>query len=196
VTTSTGTTETKPPEEGKSLLNEEEPAGAPEAYKFKAPEGQELNKAVVDKAIPIFKELNLSNEQAQKLVDFYTEQSKGIAKGLYDYQQEVRRGWQSEVKEAYGTKLPEVKAVVGRALNSLDLPAETVAAFRQTMDATGAGDNLGFIKVFEALAKKVTEGRPVVGNGPSKFGQQAPGTTERPSAARALYPNLPSSAPQ
>ncbi len=46
--------------------------GAPEKYEFKAPEeGQELDKGALEVFEPIARELNLNNEQAQKLVDVY-----------------------------------------------------------------------------------------------------------------------------
>ena len=43
----------------------------PEKYDFKAPEGQSLDAALVERATPIFKELGLTQDAAQKLVDFY-----------------------------------------------------------------------------------------------------------------------------
>lgn len=50
---------------------EETPPGAPEKYAFTAPEGQELDTSALAQFEPVARELNLTQEQAQKLVDVY-----------------------------------------------------------------------------------------------------------------------------
>ena len=47
----------------------DKPAGAPEAYEFKAPEGFELDEQMLAEYTPVFKELNLPQDAAQRLVD-------------------------------------------------------------------------------------------------------------------------------
>ncbi len=185
-----------------TLLTTEEPveapAGPPEAYDLKAPEGRELDPALLAEATPIFKELGLSQEGAQKLVDLYNKQAgAGIEKLLAD-QREVRAGWATESK-AYLDALPggvkQAKADLTGAKNALfanpdGTPnAEKITKFNQFMDMTGAGDNPLFIEAFTKMAKLFNEGRAVTGTGPSKFGQAVPGAA-KPSAAAALYPNL------
>ena len=50
------------------------PAGAPETYtEFNLPEGFELKGEILEETTALFKGLNLSQENAQKLVDYYTE---------------------------------------------------------------------------------------------------------------------------
>lgn len=198
-TTTTAKTATAEPAtklaEGTSLLNEGETTSpvVPETYAdFKVPEGYTLDKSVMAEAAPIFKEMNLTQAQAQKLVDFYTKQSQASVDKPYQDYLATRKTWQDQVKADFGNQLPEVKATIGRALSTL--PPEVVKGFREAMDATGAGDNPAFVKAFYTLAKSVIEGRPVTPGGPSPQGQGAP--TSRPSAAAALFPKLPSSAPQ
>jgi hypothetical protein len=206
VETPTVTTPTpEAPVADQSLLNTDEPKpegeakpeGAPEAYTdFKLPEGQTLDKETLDAARPLFKEMNLSQDQAQKLVDFYSDKVTKLATAPYDAYREMRTGWQNEVKAEYGAKLPEVKATIGRAIEALG-DSSLQAGFRQAMDLTGAGDNPGFVKAFYKWSQMVTEGRPVNATTPSPLGQRAPGDSAKPSAAQALYPDLPSSsAPQ
>lgn len=195
--TTTPTPEPKteaPAPEGKSLLNEEEPAqAAPETYAdFKVPEGYTLDKATLEAASPIFKELNLSQDQAQKLVDFYSKTQQASAEKPYQDYIATRKGWADQVKAEFGNQLPEIKATIGRALSTL--PAETSKAFREAMDLTGAGDNPAFVKVFADLAKRATEGRPVTPGGVAPVTE--PGKTARPTQAAALFPKLPSSTPQ
>lgn len=186
------------PADGTSLLNEGEeapPAGAPEAYTdFKVPDGYTLDKATLAEAAPIFKEMNLSQDQAQKLVDFYTKQQQATVDKPYQDYLALRKTWADQVKADYGQQFGEVKATIGRALATL--PPEVSKGFREAMDMTGAGDNPAFVKAFYALAKAATEGRPVTGKGPSPAGQAAPGAVNRPSPASALFPNLPSSTAQ
>lgn len=195
------TTTTEPAAEGPkpSLLNQEEPkaaeapAGAPEAYTdFKVPEGYTLDKETLGEAAPIFKELGLSQDQAQKLVDFYTKRIDSTVNARMDEYTRTREGWQAEVKAKYGQQLTEVKATVGRALASLD--PKVAENFKQVMDMTGAGDNPAFIEAFYQLSKRATEGRPVTPGNPSAAGQQAPGSRARPSPAQSMFPNLPSAA--
>lgn len=200
-TTSTPSTD-KPTEDGKTLASKatekaEAPAGAPEKYSdFKAPEGYEVDAEAIAKATPIFKELGLSQDQAQKLVDLYADASLKASQAPYEMYETMRNDWRDKVIKdpaiGDGTGLkPEVKATLGRAIDSL--PADVARDFRAAMDLTGAGDNPAFIKAFYNLAQRMGEGTTVRGSNPSEFGQRAPGSKPA-SAAAALYPNLPSSA--
>lgn len=57
---------------------EETPPGAPEKYAFTAPEGQELDTSALAQFEPVARELNLTQEQAQKLVDVYPKVLAGV----------------------------------------------------------------------------------------------------------------------
>lgn len=190
------TTEAKPPTStpsttDQSLLNKEAPKGAPEAYApFKVPDGQELDAAVNEEVGKLFKGMNLSQAQAQSLVDFYVKQTTESFQQPFNAYQDIRKGWVEEAKNhpEIGKNLDQVIATVGRAIDGLG-DAKLAQDFRQAMDFTGAGDNPAFIRVFYKLAQMVTEGTAVKGVGPAPTGQRNP--AERPaSAAHALYPNL------
>ena len=88
------------------------------------------------------------------------------------------------------TGVEAVKVGIAKTLAALGDPALT-ADFKAAMDLTGAGDNPAFIKAMWKLSAFVTEGKHVQGQNPSVHGQQAPGTSARPTPAAALYPNLP-----
>lgn len=182
----TASTETKP-----EAKEETKPAGVPEKYEFKAPEGFELNETTVTEASAVFKELGLTNDQAQKLVDFQAKLSKTQAEAPYRAYDAMREGWQNEVKadKEIGHILPKVKETIGRALDTLGDPA-LVTQFKDAMNLTGAGDHPAFVKAFYKFASAVVEGKHVAGGGPSKHGQTSTGQNERPSAANAMYPNL------
>lgn len=188
--------EAKPDDKGKSLLNKgakdakDEATGAPEKYEpFKVPDGYELDAKVAEEASAVFKDLNLSQPQAQRLIDLYNKQLAETAEAPYKMYEKMRTGWQDVVKAdpEIGSKLAEVKTTVSRAIDSLGDP-KLAADFRAAMDLTGAGDNPAFVKTFYKLAQLVTEGTHVTGKGPVT--PKAP-DAQPTTAARALYPNLP-----
>lgn len=185
--------------EGGTLLNQQAPAaptGAPEAYaNFTVPEtfsqkGLELDPATIDAFKPIAKELNLTQEQAQKLVDFYAGVSSKDHDANLQAVTNMRKEWVDQVKADpdLGPHLDtKVKPAVGRLLSTL---GANEAKFREAMDLTGVGDHPAFIKAIYAWAQKLGEGTHVAGRGPSPLGQARPGQSTRPSIAEAMYPNL------
>ena len=162
----------------------------PEKYDFKAPEGQTIDPAVIEKATPIFKELGLTNDAAQKLVDFYNAQALE-GKKLVDT---MRSEWKAET-----AKLPELvtnpRAVedLGRMKSVIfENDPKGLEAFNEAMTLTGAGDNPAIVRGWLRAAQRLVEGGHVSGRGPSSEGQAAPNKAVVPSAAQAMYPNLPS----
>lgn len=178
-----------------SVLNEtdtNEDKGPPSKYEFKLPEGAQLDEKAVEEASAIFKDLGLNNKGAQRLVDFYTSKMAELAEAPQKAWTDTQKEWQSQIKndKELGGKLPEVRSTVARAIDGLGDPA-LAKEFRQAMDITGAGNHPAFIKTFYKLAQSITEGKHVSGTSPSKFGQAAPGSADRPSTARAMYPHNP-----
>lgn len=180
----------------KSLANEDkkpEPAaGAPEKYEaFKAPEGFEFNAERAEEATKLFKELGLSQEQAQKAVDLFGKELSQTLEEPFKAYTKMRSDWRTEIINSdlgNGTDnlKPEVRADLGRVYAALGDP-KLEAAFKEAMDLTGAGDHPAFIRGLKALSKYVTEGKPVEAGGPpSPAGK-------KPSLAQAIYPNLPAS---
>ncbi len=179
--------------DGKSLANQaaEGAQGAPEAYTdWKVPDGFTIDKPVNDEAVGLFKEMGLSQESGQKLVDFYVKHTTEAANQPYEAWTTMQEKWVKEAKAdpTIGPRMNEVKQTISRALDVLG-DTKLAADFREAMDFTGAGNHPAFIKTFYKLAQMVTEGRHVAGKGPSAEGQKAPGQTT--SAAGAMYPNLP-----
>jgi hypothetical protein len=188
-------TDAQPAKPEKSLLNEKGPTGAPEKYEdFKVPDGFTLDPDVAKEATAIFKEINASQADAQKLVDFYHKLTKEAVEAPINHYMDTRQEWRDLINadpEIGGSKLNGTKASIGKLLDSVG-DSKLTEAFREAMDYTGAGDNPAVVRMLNAFAKRLTEGGPVRGGGPSTEGQRAPGEG-RPSAAQALYPNLPSS---
>ncbi len=63
------------------LHRDDERKGAPEMYAFKAPEGYQFlvehDQRLFDEFTPIFREMGLSNAQAEKLVHQYVRANEG-----------------------------------------------------------------------------------------------------------------------
>lgn len=174
-------------------------AGAPEKYEaFKVPEGFELDSKVAEEAGTLFKDLNLSQEQGQKAVDFYVKNVQEAFQAPFRAYRDMRDGWIKDTKA-----LPEIGGEIGqgkkvnvaisRMLNSFG-DAKLATDFYNALDLTGAGDHPAVVQILYKAAQLLSEGSHVSGNGPSKFGASQPGQTQRPSAAQALYPKLPSGA--
>lgn len=208
-TTPAATTETKPtttapatpspdssttttPEGKPSVLNEKEPEGAPKEYEaFKVPDGHELDGEVAKEAGALFKEMKLSQTDAQKLVDFYVKQTQEATDAPYKVWEQKQEEWRQAIANDpdIGSKLPQVKVTVSRMLDVLG-DAKLASEFRQALDFTGAGNHPAVVKAMFKLASMVTEGAHVSGRNPSEHGQRAPGVRPE-SAAKAMYPNLP-----
>lgn len=162
------------------------PEGAPEKYEaFTLPEGYEANEPVLIEATGLFKEIGLSQAQAQKLVDFYSKVSADAADAGIKLWQETQTAWREEVKAdpvIGGQKLGPVMATIKKAINTIG-DAKLISEFHEAMNITGAGNNPAFIRAFHSLAQKLVEGGPVSGKPESS--QKPPAT-----AGAALYPNL------
>lgn len=186
-----------------SLLNTEDKSEgkdttapkAPDAYAdFKLPDGAKIDSKLLEEATPIFKELGLSQDAAQRLVDFYSKHTGDSIASLQESNRATRAEWVGQSNEwmnANGGK-EAIKTNIGNALNqifSIDGAPDTkaIGEFRKFMDWTYAGDNPYFVRAFATMAKAFNEGKAVQGDGPSKFGQLKPGTGDRPSLAQALY---------
>lgn len=185
----------EPAKEGETLLTkpedkpEDKPkAEVPEKYEFKLPDGLTLTPEVDTEVQAMFKDLGVSQDGAQKLVDFYSKQVLAAAEAPQKLVNEMRQNWQKDVKadSAIGHKLNEVKSTISKAIDSLPMSKD----FRAALDLTGAGDHPAIIKGLYAWAQTMTEGKHVSGNGPTKFGTSNP-QGKPASAASAVYPHLP-----
>lgn len=176
-----------------SILNKDAPAGAPEKYAdFKLPDGFEVNAETMTAAQALFKESNLSQEQAQKFVDMWGEQVKSLIEAPTKVFEEMSTQWAADAMADpdIGPKLPQIKANIAAAFDAVGNP-KLVGEFKTLMDVTGAGNHPAFIKVMAAWGKALGEGGHVTGRGPSPLGQKDPNKGPG-SIAQALYPNLSS----
>ena len=154
---------------------EQKPEGAPEKYEFKPAEGQELDTAALEQFEPIARELNLSNEQAQKMVDLYgTKILPMVQQQQAEAWQKTTEQWAEDVKadkEIGGDKLTANLSAAQRALDLFGSPA-----LKEYLEGTGLGNHPELVKTFIIIGKAMSEDGMVDG---SNQGQR--------SAAEVLY---------
>lgn len=128
-------------------------SAAPEKYEFTAGEGQELDKEAVAAFEPIAREIGLSNEQAQKIVDVYGSTiMPQIAK-----QQEA--AWQKQVTEWAETvkadkELGSVESI-GNAQKAMDQFG--TPELKQYLNDSGLGNHPELFRIFSRIGKAMSE---------------------------------------
>jgi hypothetical protein len=144
-----------------------EQPGAPEKYAdFTLPEGVTLDKALIDKAQPLFKELGLTQDAAQKLVTLQAEGSKAGMEAV------VKAAEVQRVAFLESEKLATIKALGPDYQKELGFAAKALDKFggpelRKLMDDTGFGMNLQMAKFMISIGKAMAEGTMP---GPSQAG--------------------------
>ena len=165
----------KPDAEGKpDGRQEQKPEGAPEKYEFSTDEGVELDSAALADFEPVARELNLTNEQAQKLVDAYPKILEGVQQRQTEAWQAQTEEWAATVKadkEIGGDKLTTNIGVAQRALDQFGTPE-----LKEYLNATGLGNHPDLVKTFVKIGKAMSEDGMVSG-----------GNTGQRSAAEVLY---------
>lgn len=153
---------------------EQNQEGAPEKYEFKAGEGVELDAEALKDFEPVARDLNLTNEQAQKLVDAYPKILAGVQQRQADAWQATTEQWAADVKadkEIGGDRLTENLSAAQRALDQFGTPE-----LKEYLNTTGLGNHPDLVKTFVKIGKAMSEDGMVDG---SNQGQR--------SAAEVLY---------
>ena len=150
----------------------EKPEGAPEKYEWAAPEGVTLDESVMGSLSEVAKELNLSQDAAQKLVD---KMAPAMAQRQAAQVQAMQAEWRESSSgdaEFGGAKLAENMAVAKKALDAFATPE-----FRQLLEQTGMGNHPEVIRTFYRAGKAISEDGLVSGSAP-----------KAPRDARSLFP--------
>ena len=154
-----------------------EPQGAPESYEFQAIEGGDLE---VD-SVPVqafseaAKELNLTQEQAQSVLD---KVAPALKQQNEDYINNVRSEWVESVKsdpEIGGDQLQENLGKAVRVLDAFGSPE-----FKSLLGETGLGDNPEMIRFLVRAHQDIGEDRFLTGSQSDK---------EQPFSAQDFYNN-------
>lgn len=135
---------------------EEGEEGAPEEYAdFAAPDGVELDATALDSFKPIAKELNLTQEQAQRIVDIQAETAQRWAEGVQQHVIDTRLGWRESAQadpEIGGEKFAENLAAAKHGLDTFG-----TAELKKLLDETGVGDHPEVVRFFYKVGKANSE---------------------------------------
>jgi hypothetical protein len=163
--------ETDQPEEDKP----EEKPGAPEEYAdFTLPEGMEADPDLIAEFKAEAKRLNLSQEDAQKLVDIQAKLAEKQGKAVLEQHQKTVKEWADQVKQDLGADYQKELSYAAKAINKFGTPE-----LREFFNATGIGNHPELVKVFINIGKQISEDAFVEGKD-----KAAP-----KSAAEILYGN-------
>lgn len=141
---------------------EQKQEGAPEKYDFKAAEGVELDTEALKDFEPVARDLNLTNEQAQKLVDAYPKILAGVQQRQAEAWQKQTEGWAETVKadkDIGGDKLTANLSAAQRALDQFGTPE-----LKEYLNATGLGNHPDLVKTFVKIGKAMSEDGMVDGS--------------------------------
>lgn len=165
-------------------------AGAPEKYEdFKLPEGYKMDEATNKEVTALFKELNLPQEGAQKLVDMYAKRLLSAEEAPFKAWAQTQKDWLSDIQDRFGSKADTVRRDINSGITNA-LPPSLARAFRTALDITGAGSNPDMVEALSILIKPHLEGKPTAPGRVSSEANKPPGAVERPSLADAMYPHL------
>ena len=132
------------------------PTGAPESYSdFTLPEGMALNQAALDKFLPLAKEMNLSQEKAQQMVDLFAEQIGAIEQGSREAWERQKQEWTEAVRKDpelgganYDATLQHSQAFVARFGD---------AELQTLLDEYGVGSHPALVRAFAKAGKAAAE---------------------------------------
>lgn len=149
------------------------PSGAPEKYEFKPTEGITLSDTVIGKYSEIAKELNLSQDNAQKIL---SEVSPLIAQQQADIFKSTVEGWRTQAqadKDIGGDKLTENLGLAKRAMDTY-----FSADFTKLLNDSGLGNHPEMIRGLMKIGKLVSQ---------DSFVSAGSGAKSERSAADVLY---------
>lgn len=158
----------------------------PEKYELTVSEGFDLDPAALEAATPVFQELGLSNEQAQKLIPVAEQFAASIGDKLnqqiLESVAQERAAWLNEAKadeEIGGNKWEASLVTAAKALDTLGFAKGT--PFRNLLDESGLGNHPEMIRAFVKVGRAISED--------SDFPRSGAATTGARTAAETLYPS-------
>jgi hypothetical protein len=141
----------------------------PEKYEFKAPEGQEFDGDTITAYSEVARELKLSQDAAQKLLDVM---GPKMAERQMAQIQAVQGAWMEaskQDKEFGGPALAENLSVAKKALDAFG-----TAELRTLLNESGLGNHPEIVRLFFRAGKAISEDRVVTGStGQAKAGPKS-----------------------
>ncbi len=128
-------------------------ASDPAAYPdLKMPEDISFPQAALEEFKTLSKEMGLSGEQVQKLLDLEARYTRsGIQHGAEEKRHIVER-WAEQTKEFFGPQCNEAVALAVRAADAFGGPE-----LRELLEATGLGNHPVIVRTFHEIGKSISE---------------------------------------
>ena len=140
------------------VKTEDKPQGAPETYEFTAAEGREFDPSVIAEFSAVAKELNLSQEGAQKVLD---KMGPAIAARQENAIATARAEWVASTKadaEIGGAELAQKIALANTTFEKFGTPE-----LRALLDESGLGDHPEMLRWAHRVGKAMSEDGFVAG---------------------------------
>ena len=158
----------------------------PEAYELEVPGGFTIDSAALAAATPVFKELGLSNEQANKLMPVAAQFAAGLSDKLnaqiLSQVRADRKAWLDTAmadREIGGANWKQTLAKGAFALDNLGFPKGS--PFRVLLDESGLGNHPEMIRAWAKVGRAIGED--------GDFVRGAGNPHSRRDTAETLYPN-------
>ena len=162
----------------------EDGTGAPESYtQFELPEGMVIGQDQLDAATPIFKEMGLSQENAQKLINL---QAAEVDRQNADWETQ-KADWFNELKadkDVGGPKFGDASKEVTQFIKAH--AGEGYQELHKFLEA-GWGNFPPLFKLIHTMAKRTSED---TFNGPGSKGE---GDKSEAASLKKMYPTMPDS---
>lgn len=144
-----------------------EAKGAPEKYEdFKLPDGAIVDQPLLEEFKTTAKELNLTQEKAQKLVDLELKVMDAYGKQMAGEFVKIKNQWKQDTRDVLGATLKADLLIASKAIEKLGTPE-----LRKMLNETGVGNRKELVKFFVEVGKLVRED-PVI-DGSNKTGQKS-----------------------
>jgi hypothetical protein len=161
----------------------------PEKYELTAPEGLELNDEVLAEVDPVFRELGLSNDQANKIMPLAGKFMERITAAQSQQHADMAADWAKEAKADQrigGKNWVDTETFVARAFDTAAAGlgkdgVQQVADFRGLLDATGLGNHPVMIRMFRFYGERISED--------TNFARGETAGATKQSREEILYPN-------
>ncbi|KKM17597.1 hypothetical protein LCGC14_1674220 [marine sediment metagenome] len=141
---------------------DEDKGKSPKDYEdFKLPEGVELDEVALADFVPMAKEAGLTQEQAQKLVDFQ-------AKRVQEYSDSQEKAW-TDMQESWRVATKSDKEIGGPAFDQSLAQAKTflkaygTPELMEALDTTGMGNHPEVIRAFARAGKAMGDDKLAIG---------------------------------
>lgn len=138
-------------EKGEEDKDKDKEDGVPEEYKFEVNENTNIDKGALEAFKPLAKELELTQDKAQKLVDFMTEHSDRVTNEMKAKEAEAVANFKKETQAD-----PNYTENIRNAKLAINEFAKDAPAFTKLADGW-LGDHPAFVKVFANIGQRLRE---------------------------------------